>query len=140
MATVVHDDFRDAQLGNPTHSVIDFKDETIDSALIPSSSATITSTFIDFDEVDAVVGASGSHASKTVGTVATGVYDAADLTFSAVSSTEAVQDYLTVHKQASTVAVSPLAITYDSATTGIPLTPNGGDVTVQWATTGILQI
>ena len=64
--------------------------------------------------------------------------DAADTTFSSVSGDAA--DYLTLWKNSGTPATSPLAVTWDSATTGLPVTPNGGDITVQWAAGGILTI
>lgn len=144
MATIVHDDFRNAQMGNPTHSVVDFDTDTIASALLDATDAgTITAAFVDFDEVDAptiVAGGigSGAHASKTVGSAGTGAYDAADLTFSTVSGDAA--DYLTVHKDSGLAATSPLCVTFDSVTTGLPVTPNGGDIVVQWAAGGIIQI
>ncbi len=144
MATIVHDDFRNAQLGNPTHSVVDFDTNTIAVALLDQTDAgTITAAFVDFDEVDAptvVAGGIGTEAlaSKTVGTVGTGVFDAADHTFSTVSGDAA--DYLSVYKDNAAAATSPLCITYDSATTGLPVTPNGGDITVTWNASGILQI
>lgn len=141
MATVIHDDFRDAQLGNPTHSVVDFDTDTIASSLLDATdSGSVIASMIDYDEVDApvVVHAEEPHASKTVGVVATGVYDAADLTMSAVTGDAA--DFLTVHKDTGVASTSPLCITYDSATTGLPVTPNGGDITVTFNASGILQI
>lgn len=49
-------------------------------------------------------------------------------------------DWLTVHKDSGTPATSPVAIGFDSATTGLPVTPNGGTITVTWAAGGILAI
>lgn len=140
MATVVHDDFRDAQLGNPTHSTVDFDTDNIDVSLLDQTdSGTITAATVDYDEVDtATVVATGNLATITIGTVGTGVLDAADTTFSSVSGDAA--DYLTLWKNSGTPATSPLAVTWDSATTGLPVTPNGGDITVQWAAGGILTI
>ncbi len=141
MATIVTDELRNAQLGNPTHSVIDFDTDTIASSLLDETdSGSITTSTVDYDELDAatVVHAEEAHASKTVGTVGAGIYDAANLTMTAVSGDEV--DWLTVHKDSGTPATSPVAIGYDSATTGIPLTPNGGDVTTTWAGGGILAI
>ncbi len=141
MATIVTDEIRNAQLGNPTHSVTDFDTDTIASSLLDETdSGTITTATVDYDELNAatVVHDEEAHASKTVGTVGAGIYDAANLTMSSVSG-DAV-DWLTVHKDSGTPGTSPVAIGYDSATTGIPLTPNGGNVTVTWAGGGILAI
>ena len=140
MATIVHNDFRNAQLGNPTHSVVDFDGDNIDVSLLDATDAgTITASFVDYDEVDApTVVATGDVASITIGTVGTGVLDAANQTFSSVTGDAA--DYLTLWKNSGTAATSPLCITWDSATTGLPVTPHGGDITVTWNASGILQI
>ena len=141
MATVVHDDFRDAMLGLPTHSVIDFNADNIDVSLLDATdSGAVDATFVDYDEVDAadVVATTDLAATITIGVVATGVLDAGDTTFTGVSGDAA--DYLTLWKNSGSPATSPLAVTWDSATTGIPVTPNSGDIIVTWNASGILQV
>ena len=121
MATVVHDDFRDAQLGLPTHSTIDFDTDNIDVSLLDQTdSGAITAATVDYDEVDTpTVVATADLATITIGVVGTGVLDAANTVFSTVTGDEA--DYLTLWKNSGTPATSPLAVTWDSATTGLPL-------------------
>lgn len=145
MATIVFDDFRNAQMGNPTHSVIDFDNDTIASSLLDATDANggtalTSSNVVDYADVNqaVVVADEVAHTSPTVGTAGVGAYDAADTTFSTVSGDAA--DYLTVHKDTGTPATSPLAVVFDSVTTGLPVTPNGGDIVVQWAAGGIIQI
>lgn len=74
-----------------------------------------------------LVATSANFASKTA---AAGVADAADVTFSTVPAGAACQ-HLVIYKDTGTPATSPLIALIDTAT-GLPLTPNGGDVTVQW--------
>ena len=140
MATVIHDDFLDAMLGNPTHSVIDFNADNIDVSLLDETdSGTITASFVDYDEVDAAtVVATTDVASITIGVVATGALDAADTTFSSVSGDAA--DFLSLWKNSGTPATSPLAVTWDSATTGLPVTPNGGDIVSTWNASGLITL
>lgn len=69
---------------------------------------------------------SGNLASKTV---AGGVFDAADITITAVSGAS-VED-VTIYKDSGVAATSPLIAFLDTGT-GLPFTPNGGDVTIQW--------
>ena len=80
--------------------------------------------------------------SLTVGTIAVGVFDAADMTgansFQTVSGDDA--DYLCLTKDNVTEANAPLIVTYDSATPGLPVSPNGGDIEVTWSASGIIQI
>lgn len=58
-----------------------------------------------------------------------GVADAADVTFSAVSG--AACALIVGYKDTGSAATSPLIFAIDTAT-GLPVTPNGGDITVQW--------
>jgi hypothetical protein len=137
MATVVHDDFRDGMLGTATHSVIVFDSDNMDVDLIDDTDVSVIASMVDYDEIDVDTVATTDVASPTVGVVATGVFDAADTTFSSVTGDAA--DYLVLWKNSGTPSTSPLAVTWDSATTGLPVTPNGGDIIVAWNASGILQ-
>ncbi|MCH8038258.1 MAG: hypothetical protein IIC53_14220 [Proteobacteria bacterium] len=92
MATIVLNDFRNAQLGNPTHSVTDFDTDTMASSLRDGTDANggvtpTVSNVVDYDDVDdaTVVHAEEAHGSKTVGVVGVGIYDAANTVMSSVS-------------------------------------------------------
>ena len=58
-----------------------------------------------------------------------GAADAADVTFSAVSGPSI--EALILYKDTGTEATSPLLAWIDTAT-GLPITPNGGDIIVTW--------
>lgn len=138
MATIVHLDFLDGALGNPTHTAVDFNADNIDASLLDQTDAgTITSSFVDYDEVDAAtVVATGD---LTISSITGGVITLSGaITYSAVSGDAA--DYLTVWKNSGTPATSPLIITWDSASTGLPVTPNGGDITATWGTNILLTL
>jgi hypothetical protein len=83
------------------------------------------------------IGSAPSLASKTIGTVAAGVADAADTVFTSLTGDQA--ESLILFKNTGTDTTSDLIAYWDTAT-GLPLTPNGGDVTVQWNASGIFQI
>ncbi len=140
MATVVTDELRDSVHGSATHSVIDWDTDNMDASLLDEDdSGAITTSTVDYDELDAAtVVATGNLASITIGSVGVGVVDAADLVFSSVTGDDA--DWLALWKNSGSPATSPVAIGFDSATTGIPVSPNGGDITAQWAAGGILTI
>jgi hypothetical protein len=78
-----------------------------------------------------------SLASKTIGTVAAGVFDAADTVFTALTGDQS--ESLIMFKNTGTDTTCDLIAFWDTAT-GLPLTPNGGDVTVAWNASGILQV
>lgn len=62
-------------------------------------------------------------------TITGGVFDAADITTLAV--TGASFESLVIYKDTGSAATSPLIAFFDTAT-GLPFTPNGGDVTIAW--------
>jgi len=97
--------------------LIDEADDTIDLA-------------VDEDLADRAgasrVATSDALASKTT---TAGVADAADKTFSAVTGDQA--ESLDIYQHTGTESTSLLIANIDTAT-GLPVTPNGGDITVQW--------
>lgn len=72
------------------------------------------------------IATSGNLASKTS---TAGVADAADVTFAAV--TGAAAGAVVLYKDTGTDTTSPL-IAYIDTATGLPVTPNGGDITISW--------
>lgn len=73
------------------------------------------------------------------GAAATGTVDAVDSVFtgaSAIGATATTYESLIVAKFITNAAASPLLSHYGSAT-GLPLTPNGADITVVWNSSGL---
>lgn len=73
------------------------------------------------------IATSGNLASKTS---TDGVADAADITFTAVSGTTV--EAFVVYKDTGSAATSPLIAYFDTVSAGLPVTPNGGDITIQF--------
>lgn len=86
------------------------------------------------DFLDDVTGAGGTlvatSATLTSKTVTSGVADAADFTYATVGAGAACQ-CLIGYVHTGTPSTSALVFYIDSAT-GLPITPNGGDITVTW--------
>lgn len=85
-----------------------------------------TDQFLSDITAGARIFTSGNLASKTV---TGGVFDAADITITAV--TGASVESLVIYKDTTVAGTSPLVAFIDTAT-GLPFTPNGGDLTIQW--------
>jgi hypothetical protein len=138
MATIVHTDWLDGMLGAPTHSAVDFDTDNIDASLLDQTDAgTITAANVDYDEVDTATVVATTD--LTVSAITDGVVTLSGAaTFSTVTGDAA--DYLTVFKNSGTPATSPLIITWDSASTGLPVTPNGGDITATWGTNTLVTL
>lgn len=106
---------------------IDLLVDNIKVVLVDSAAYTVSIDVDEFfDDIASVIATSANLSSKTT---TLGVFDAADVTFSSVSG--AVSEALVVYKDTGTPATSPLIAYIDSAT-GLPVTPNGGDITVTW--------
>lgn len=75
----------------------------------------------------AVVGTAQTLASKTF---TSGVFDAADVTFSAVAAGAAI-GALIIYIDTGTGSTSRL-VAYIDTGTGLPVTPNGGDINIAW--------
>ena len=108
---------------------ISWSGDNIKAVLVDSASYT-PDTAVDqfFDDISGVVATSGNLASKTT---TDGVADAADVTFSSVTGNQS--EFIVVYQDTGTPSTSRLIALVDTAT-GLPVTPNGGDITVQWDT------
>lgn len=71
-------------------------------------------------------------------TVTGGVADGTDITFPTVASGDAIQGIL-VYFHSGVEATSELIAWIDTGT-GLPVTPNGGDITIQWNASGIFAL
>lgn len=110
---------------------IDLDTNTIKAALVISSytANTATNGHQYFSSVGTHSIATATLASKTV---TGGVFDAADITFSAVASSTNQITQVVIYQDTGTASTSPLIAVIDSASSGLPIQPNGGDITVSW--------
>lgn len=94
------------------------------------------STFDFYNDIPA----SGRVATATLGTrtATAGVLDAADTTMTAVTGDQF--EALILWKDTGVESTSRLLIYIDTATSGFPLTPNGGDVLIEWNVSGIATL
>lgn len=67
-----------------------------------------------------------------------GVFDAADVTFTSVTGNSV--EALIIYIDTGTAATSPLVAFIDTGVTGLPVTPNGGDIAITWNASGIFSL
>lgn len=96
----------------------------IKAVLVDTAQYTFSAAHDFLDDVPsgARVATSGNLASKTT---TGGVFDAADVTFTAV--TGATVEAVIIYNDTGTASTSDLIAFIDSASSGLPFTPNGGD-------------
>lgn len=139
MADGFYVEFRNSILGAPTHSAIDLDTDTIKVALRDEGVTAINlTTHVDLADIStSLVGTAQTVASPTVGVVSAGTFDHANVTWTAVSG--ASVESLDYYKDSGVAGTSPLICNIDSAT-GLPVTPNGGDITWTPDAAGVFQI
>lgn len=104
--------------------------DTIKASLLSSASYTpnfTTDQYYSDVPGGAIIAAGVALASKSG---SAGTLSAANLTWSTVSGSQAA--YICLYKDTGTPSTSKLIGLIDTAT-GLPVTPNGGDITVAWA-------
>ncbi len=131
MAVIKHYEWLDAMLGGWTHSAIDLDTDDIDASLLDETdSGTITASFVDYAEVNAADVVATANL-PSIASIINGVVTLTGaLTMPSVSGDQA--EFLTVFKNSGDPATSPLIITWDTASDGLPVLPNGGDVVSTW--------
>lgn len=76
---------------------------------------------------------------NTFGSVSQGTLDGANVTFSAVSG-DSVEAIIIYRKNAGANTTWRLVAFIDTGQTGLPVTPNGGDITITWDAAGIFTL
>ena len=99
----------------------------------------------NFDDVDAngFIGASGgttrgSGAALGTKTVTDGTFNAADTTLTAVTGDSA--EGVLIYKDSGADTTSVLLAYYDTGVSGLPVTPNGSDITMVWYANGLWKL
>lgn len=109
---------------------------TVKVALVDTGVYTYNSANQFYTSVSsAVVGTPQTIGSKTF---TNGVFDGADVTFTAV--TGASVEALVLYVDTGTAGTSPLVAYIDTSVTGLPVTPNGGDISITWNASGIFAL
>ena len=109
---------------------------TVKCALVDTGVYTYNSADQFYTSISsAVVGTPQTIGSKTF---TNGVFDGADITYTAVTGNSV--EALVLYIDTGTAGTSPLVAYIDSSVTGLPVTPNGGDITVTWNASGIFAL
>tara|TARA_R100001443_G_scaffold16819_1_gene27233 strand:- start:7571 stop:7972 length:402 start_codon:yes stop_codon:yes gene_type:complete len=106
---------------------IDLTDNTIKVALVDTGTYTYNTAHDFYNDVSGVLGTPVALSSKTV---TSGVFDAADCTFTTPTAGTSIEA-LIIYKDTGTASTSNL-IAYIDTGTGLPFTSNGADIDIVW--------
>lgn len=106
------------------------------AALVDTGTYTYSAAHQFYSSLSGVVGTDQEILTKTQ---VTGTFDGTDLTYTAVTgaSCEAIVLY---RKNAGANTTWPLIAYIDTGVTGLPVTPNGGNITITWNASGIFTL
>lgn len=88
---------------------------------------------------DVVAGIIGTSMRITTPTVANGTFDGDDLTYTAVTGAS-IEALIIYRHNVGANTTWKLVLFLDTSVTGLPVTPNGGNITVTWNASGIFTI
>jgi hypothetical protein len=131
MADAIYPAYKEACLDGSAENLTSV---AIKAALVDTGTYTYNSAHNFLNDVSGVVATSDNLTSKSV---TNGTFDAADITWSSVSGSSA--EAIILYYDSGSASTSRLICYIDSAT-GLPVTPNGGDISVTWDAGGIFTL
>lgn len=137
MANALYPLWTEALLQNSADSDLDGSGATgVYVALIDTGTYTYSASHQYYSDLSGVVGTPVELGTKTY---TTGIFDAADSTFTSVTgnSCEALGFY---RQNAGADTTWRLVAYIDTSVTGLPVTPNGGNINITWNASGIFKL
>jgi hypothetical protein len=133
MANAIYPKYKEAILQSAANS--NMSSGTVKVALVDTGTYTYSAAHEFYSSVSGVVGTPQTIGTKTF---TNGVFDGADVTFTAVSG--ATVEALVIYIDTGTAGTSRLIGFIDTGVTNLPVTPNGGDISITWNASGIFAL
>jgi hypothetical protein len=134
MANAIYPKYKEVILGAATNT--NLLTGTVKVALVDTGTYTYNAADQFLTSLTGVVGTA-----QTIGatkSVTNGVFDGADVTYTTVTGNSV--EALVIYVDTGTAATSPLVAYIDTGVTGLPVTPNGGNITITWSVSGIFAL
>lgn len=133
MANAIYPKYKEALISGSAN--ISLSSGTVKIALVDTGVYTYSAAHEFLTSLTGTVGTAPTLGTKTV---TNGVFDAADPTWTAVSGSSA--EALVVYIDTGSAATSRLVAYIDTGITGLPVTPNGGDITLAINASGLFAL
>lgn len=138
MANAIYPKYKEALLAGTSGYDLDHDDTTdgVYVALIDTGTYTYNSAHDFYNDLSGIV---GTPVRISAPTVTNGVFDGDNVTFTAVTG-NSVEALVIYRKNSGANTTWPLVAYIDASVTGLPVTPNGGDIAITWNASGIFAL
>jgi hypothetical protein len=137
MANAIYPIYKEALLGGAANSALTGSGATgLYCALIDTGTYTYNAAHDFYNDLSGIVGTDQEILTPTL---TNGTVDGGDCTFTAVSGAS-VEALVLYRKNAGANTTWRLVAYIDTGVTGLPVTPNGGNITVTWNASGIFTL
>lgn len=137
MANAIYPKYKEALLNNSADSALTGSGATgLYVALIDTGTYTFSSAHQFYSSLSGIVGTDQEILTPTL---VNGTVDGGDVTFTAVSGAT-VEALVLYRKNAGANTTWRLIAFIDTGVTGLPVTPNAGDITITWNASGIFTL
>lgn len=133
MANAIYPKYKEGILQSASNT--NMSSGTVKVALVDTGTYTYSAAHEFYSSVSGVVGTPQTIGSKTF---TDGVFDGADVSFTSVTGNSV--EALVIYIDTGTAGTSPLIAYIDTSVTGLPVTPNGGDISITWNASGIFAL
>lgn len=133
MANAIYPKYKQALLDASANT--DLNDGTVKVALVDTGTYTYNSAHEFYSSLSGVVGTPQEILNTTV---TDGVFDGDNVTFTAVSGNSV--EALVIYIDTGNTGTSRLVAYIDTSVTGLPVPPNGGDISITWNASGIFAL
>lgn len=133
MANAIYPLYKQTILGAATNT--NLSSGTVKVALVDTSTYTYSAAHQFYSSVTGVV---GTPQTITTRTIVNGLFDGDDVTYTSVTGNSV--EALIIYVDTGTAGTSPLVAYIDTGVTGLPVTPNGGNISIAWNASGIFQL
>ncbi len=137
MANAIYPKYKEAVLGAAANSALTGSGTTgLYAALVDTGTYTYSAAHEFYSSLSGVV---GTDQEVTSPTLTSGTVDGGNVTVPAVSG-NSVEAIVLYRKNAGANTTWRLVAYIDTGQTGLPVTPNGGDITIAWHASGIFTL
>lgn len=133
MANAIYPKYKEALLNGSANT--NMSSGTVKVALVDTGTYTYSSAHEFLSSLTGRVGTDQTLGTKTF---TNGTFDAADSTWTAVSGSTC--EALVIYIDTGVAGTSRLIAFIDTGVTGLPVTPNGGNITATWDAAGIFTL